>query len=186
MHQPPGPRNALGRLKLNFPNPFHIYLHDTPDTHLFKRAQRAFSAGCMRVEKPDALAAQVLAIGLPEKNYTPARLTGMYGNTERWIPLAVRVPIHIVYMNTYVAEDGELISRPDVYGYDARVRSALEGRYLVVNERSQRGSSVSRTERVSWSAVQRSRARVAREPRQAATPEPRHGFGFFPGWHPTY
>src|SRR5690606_11612786 len=53
VHQPPGPRNALGRLKINFPNPFHVYLHDTPQKHLFKKEQRAFSAGCMRVENPD-------------------------------------------------------------------------------------------------------------------------------------
>ena len=63
VRQPPGPRNALGRLKVNFPNPFHVYLHDTPDKHLFTREHRAYSSGCMRVQNPDQFAAQVLSIG---------------------------------------------------------------------------------------------------------------------------
>lgn len=185
VRQPPGPRNALGRLKVNFPNPFHVYLHDTPDKHLFKRDPRAHSAGCMRVQNPDQFAAQVLAIGAPAGNYTPARLTGMYGTTERWIPLETRVPIHIVYMNAFVANDGRLVVRPDVYGYDARVRSALKGRYLVVTERSQRGSTVARSARAARSANQHS-SRAREAPVHRGWYAPRRAFGFFGGWHPGY
>jgi murein L,D-transpeptidase YcbB/YkuD len=145
--QRPGPQNALGQIKVNFPNPFLVYLHDTPDKHLFKLDKRAYSSGCMRVENPDQFAAQVLSIGAAQGNrYTPAQLTGMYNKGERVMSLATRVPIYLVYMNAYVA-DGQLVVKPDLYDYDARVQSALKGRYIVVQERSQRGSSVARAAR---------------------------------------
>jgi murein L,D-transpeptidase YcbB/YkuD len=187
VRQPPGPRNALGRLKVNFPNPFHVYLHDTPDKHLFTREQRAYSSGCMRVQNPDQFAAQVLSIGGADGNYTPARLTSMYGTAERWIALTSRVPIHIVYMTTYVADSGKLVVKPDIYGYDARVQSALKGRYLVVKERSQRGSSVVRSARASRSAAgHSSRARVAQKPARTGWQERPTAFGVFWGWNSGY
>jgi L,D-transpeptidase YcbB len=186
--QPPGPRNALGRLKVNFPNPFHVYLHDTPDKHLFTREQRAYSSGCMRVQNPDQFAALVLSFGAADGNYTPARLTSMYGTAERWIALTSRVPIHLVYMNTYVADSGKLVVKPDIYGYDARVQAALKGRYLVVNERSQRGSSVVRSARASRSVAQRSsRARVVQGgPARTGWHERPSAFGLFWSWNPGY
>ena len=145
--QRPGPQNALGQIKVNFPNPFLVYLHDTPDKNLFKLDKRAYSSGCMRVENPDQFAAQVLSIGAAQgNNYTPAQLTSMYNKGERVMSLTTRVPIYLVYMNAYVA-DGQLVVKPDLYDYDARVQSALKGRYIVVQERSQRGSSVSRAAR---------------------------------------
>jgi murein L,D-transpeptidase YcbB/YkuD len=145
--QRPGPQNALGQIKVNFPNPFLVYLHDTPDKNLFKLDKRAYSSGCMRVENPDQFAAQVLSIGAAQgNNYTPAQLKNMYNKGERVMSLATRVPIYLVYMNAYVA-DGQLVVKPDLYDYDARVKSALKGRYIVVQERSQRGSSVSRAAR---------------------------------------
>ena len=51
LRQDPGPSNALGRVKLIFPNPHHVYLHDTPSQALFDRSERAFSSGCVRVER---------------------------------------------------------------------------------------------------------------------------------------
>ncbi|MGE3991231.1 L,D-transpeptidase family protein [Pseudorhodoplanes sp.] len=145
--QRPGPQNALGQIKINFPNSFLVYLHDTPDKNLFKLDKRAYSSGCMRVENPDQFAAQVLSIGAAQgNNYTPAQLTSMYNKGERMLSLATRVPIYLVYMNAYVA-DGKLVVKPDLYDYDARVRSALKGRYIVVRERSQRGSTVTRAAR---------------------------------------
>jgi L,D-transpeptidase YcbB len=187
VRQPPGPRNALGRLKVNFPNPFHVYLHDTPDKHLFTREQRAYSSGCMRVQNPDQFAAQVLSIGAAEGNYTPARLTAMYGSGERSIALTTRVPVHLVYMNTYVADDGKLVVKPDIYGYDARVQSALKGRYMVVNERSQRGSAVTRSARASRSPAQpASPRRVVQAPAHSSWQQQRNAFGGFWGWNPGY
>jgi murein L,D-transpeptidase YcbB/YkuD len=61
LRQDPGAGNALGRIKFMFPNQFAVYLHDTPNRALFKRAQRDFSSGCIRVESPAALAGFVLA-----------------------------------------------------------------------------------------------------------------------------
>ena len=141
----------------------------------------------MRVQNPDQFAAHVLSVGAAEGGYTPARLTAMYGTAERTIALTTRVPVHLVYMNTYVDDDGRLVVRPDIYGYDARVQSALKGRYMVVNERSQRGSSVVRSARASRSAAQRfTRARVAQQPARTGWHERRSAVGFFWGWNPAY
>jgi hypothetical protein len=98
-----------------------------------------------------------------------------------------RVPIHLVYMNTYVADSGKLVVKPDIYGYDAHVQSALKGRYLVVKERSQRGSAVVRSARVSRSAARHSSsARVAQEPVRTGWQEPPTAFGVFWGWNSGY
>ena len=148
--QRPGPKNALGQIKVNFPNPFLVYLHDTPDKNLFKMEKRAYSSGCMRVENPDQFAALILSISSSEGKYTPTQLKSLYGKGERYISLPARVPVYLVYMNAYVA-DGRLVVKPDIYDYDARVQSALKGRYLVVQERSQRGSSVHRSARANSS-----------------------------------
>lgn len=137
IRQPPGERNALGRLKFNFSNKFQVYLHDTPQKHLFKESMRAHSAGCMRVENPAMLAEVLLSIALPEEKYTAERITRMYGKNEAWLRFKKTVPVHLVYHNAYVDDAGELVVKPDVYGYDGRVQSALKGKYMVVNERSQ-------------------------------------------------
>jgi hypothetical protein len=100
----------------------------------------------MRVENPDQFAAQVLSIGAAQGNsYTPAQLTKHVQQGQRVISLPT-ASISSGVMNAYVA-DGQLVVKPDIYDYDARVQSALKGRYLVVQERSQRGSSVPRAAR---------------------------------------
>jgi murein L,D-transpeptidase YcbB/YkuD len=71
LHQKPGPSNMLGRIKFVAPNPFHIFLHDTPDRTLFRHAVRAYSHGCIRLEKPMALAEYLLQ---REPTWTGARL----------------------------------------------------------------------------------------------------------------
>ncbi len=65
--QPPGERNALGRIRFNFPNKFLVYQHDTPDKYLFAKEERAFSHGCMRVQNPDQYAATLLGIEFPQR-----------------------------------------------------------------------------------------------------------------------
>ena len=80
--QPPGERNALGRIRFNFPNKFLVYQHDTPDKHLFAKETRAFSHGCMRVQNPDQYAATLLNIALPQEHYTPEKVRSMYGQTS--------------------------------------------------------------------------------------------------------
>jgi L,D-transpeptidase YcbB len=115
--QRPGARNALGGVKFLLPNPFHVYLHDTPDDHLFARPRRTFSHGCVRLEKPEALARWVL--GDPE-TWTPARIrAAMWRGREHHVPLAEPIPVSIAYFTAWVADDGTIQFRPDVYRHDA-------------------------------------------------------------------
>jgi len=69
IYQPPSDRNALGRVRFNFPNQFLVYQHDTPDKYLFSKPVRAYSHGCMRVENPDKYAETLLSISQPEEGY---------------------------------------------------------------------------------------------------------------------
>jgi murein L,D-transpeptidase YcbB/YkuD len=122
VRQPPGPGNALGRIKFNFPNDYAVYMHDTPSRGLFGASHRAFSHGCMRVQEPFALAGAVLG---PDSGWTETRLKQLIGPTERYINLSKPLPVHIQYFTIYVDEAGRLVQRSDLYGYSARVRRAL-------------------------------------------------------------
>ncbi|MBM3625471.1 MAG: L,D-transpeptidase, partial [Alphaproteobacteria bacterium] len=122
VRQPPGERNALGRIKFMFPNDFSVYLHDTPSRNLFAASHRAFSHGCMRVDAPFALAEAVLG---PGSGWSENRVRRLIGGSERYINLSKPLPIHIEYFTAYVDEGGRLVLRPDLYGYSARVRTAL-------------------------------------------------------------
>ncbi|MGE0197123.1 MAG: L,D-transpeptidase family protein, partial [Methylocystis sp.] len=122
VRQPPGERNALGRIKFMFPNDFSVYLHDTPSRNLFAASHRAFSHGCMRVDAPFALAEAVLG---PGSGWSESRMRRLIGGSERYINLSKPLPIHVEYFTIYVDEGGRLVQRPDLYGYSARVRKAL-------------------------------------------------------------
>lgn len=121
--QQPQEANALGKVKFMFPNEFSIYLHDTPHKELFARDVRAFSNGCIRVQKPDELAALLLTGQVPDPatSFADWVKTG----TEKTVTLKTRVPVHIVYRTVFSAEDGVLRFEPDVYGRDAKVFDAL-------------------------------------------------------------
>jgi murein L,D-transpeptidase YcbB/YkuD len=120
IYQPPGERNALGRIRFNFPNKFLVYQHDTPDKHLFAREVRDYSHGCMRVENPDKYAEVLLGVSQPQEGYTAERIRKMYGSGEHDIHLKNPIPVHITYQTAYVNDDGKLIIRDDIYGRDAR------------------------------------------------------------------
>jgi len=122
VRQPPGERNALGRIKFMFPNDFSVYMHDTPSRNLFSASHRAFSHGCMRVDQPFALAEAVLG---PGSGWSEQRVRRLIGGSERYINLSKPLPIHIEYFTAYVDEDGQLQLRGDLYGYSAMVRNAL-------------------------------------------------------------
>ncbi|MCC3245957.1 L,D-transpeptidase family protein [Methylocystis sp. WRRC1] len=122
VRQPPGEKNALGRIKFVFPNDFAVYMHDTPSRGLFAASHRAFSHGCMRVDDPFALAGAVLG---PGSGWSEARVKKLIGPSERYINLSKPLPVHIQYFTAYVDEGGRLVQRPDLYGYSARVRKAL-------------------------------------------------------------
>ncbi len=118
VRQLPGPRNALGELKIMFPNRHAIYMHDTPDRHLFDRANRAISNGCVRLEDPRAMAAAVLGWS---REQVASRLAGQHGRQN----LDVEVPVYVVYFTAWPDEAGEVQFYDDVYGRDRRVADAL-------------------------------------------------------------
>jgi L,D-transpeptidase YcbB len=123
--QPPGERNALGRIRFNFPNKFLVYQHDTPDKHLFAKEDRAFSHGCMRVQNPDQYASVLLNITEPNAHYTPDKIRGMYGHSEIDLKFPTPIPVNITYQTAFVDDDGNLQIRKDVYGRDANMLSLL-------------------------------------------------------------
>jgi murein L,D-transpeptidase YcbB/YkuD len=127
VYQPPGDRNALGRIRFNFPNRFLVYQHDTPDKHLFAKSQRTFSHGCMRVQDPERYAEVLLSISQPEAGLTAAAIRKMYGNRERNITLTTPIPVHLTYQTAFVDEAGKLQTRPDVYGHDKTITRLLQG-----------------------------------------------------------
>jgi murein L,D-transpeptidase YcbB/YkuD len=119
LRQEPGPNNALGRVKIMFPNPFNVYLHDTPARDLFGRASRAFSHGCIRVHEPLALAAHVLDWSLPQVQSV------VDGRGRKIVRLAKPMPVHVTYQTAWVGQDGAVQFREDIYGRDARVADLL-------------------------------------------------------------
>ncbi len=126
IYQPPGERNALGRIRFNFPNKFLVYQHDTPDKNLFSESKRAFSHGCMRVENPIMYAEKLLSIELPKDGYTQDKIRKMFSGSEINIDFPKPLPVHITYQTAFVGDDGKLEIREDIYGRDARVLQALK------------------------------------------------------------
>lgn len=117
IRQRPGTRNSLGLVKLVFPNPFGVYLHGTPASALFARPSRAFSHGCVRVEKPFELARWVLG-GMPQ--WTPSAIqAAMRSGRERQLALPEPIPVYITYLTVQASHDGTVFFWPDVYGHDA-------------------------------------------------------------------
>ena len=128
IYQPPGGRNALGRIRFNFPNQFLVYQHDTPDKYMFAHDKRAYSHGCMRVQNPDKYAEVLLHISNPRDGYTADRIRNMYGTGERDIQLQNPIPAHLTYQTASVDEFGHLVIREDIYGRDSRLLAALKER----------------------------------------------------------
>lgn len=124
LRQPPGPRNALGRLKIEMPNQYAIYLHDTPAQALFDRPVRAFSHGCIRTQYVRDLAADLLAPGGSQWDRAAIDAAIARGQT-RSIPLAQPVPVYIAYFTAAATTDGNIVTYPDIYDRDAPVRQAL-------------------------------------------------------------
>jgi murein L,D-transpeptidase YcbB/YkuD len=116
--QRPGPDNALGHVKFLFPNPFNVYIHDTPADSLFERPRRALSHGCVRIEEPETLAQYVLR---DEPQWTGEAIAqAMHAGVERHVKLPKPLPIHLMYLTAWVDPNGGLHFRDDVYGYDER------------------------------------------------------------------
>ncbi len=121
--QRPGKGNALGNVKFMFPNGYNIYLHDTPSKHLFASDSRAYSHGCVRVERPFALAWLLLSDQLedPGTMIEETLATGKETN----VPLERPIPISLLYLTSWVDEAGVLNFREDVYKRDEILARAL-------------------------------------------------------------
>src|ERR1700734_3595735 len=126
--QPPGERNALGRIRFNFPNKFLVYQHDTPDKYLFAYDKRAYSHGCMRVFDPPKYAEMLLSVVRPNDGYTLERIKKMIdAGGEQDIQLPTFVPVNLTYQTAFVDDDGKLKFRDDVYGSDRQLWGILKG-----------------------------------------------------------
>ncbi len=123
MRQAPSDSNALGKVKFIFPNPWNIYLHDTPQKALFANDVRAYSHGCIRLADPVDFAHALLA---PQTD-DPEGLFASYLKTgaEAGLRLAAPVPVHLVYFTAYPSSKGRMTWRRDVYGRDAAIFAAL-------------------------------------------------------------
>ncbi len=120
--QPPGEKNALGSIKFMFPNPFAVYLHDTPSKSLFQRDYRALSHGCMRVMNPWDFAASLLA---HDPNVSAAGLKKLVGGPQTQVNLTRPIPVHITYFTAWVDDSGKLQLRADIYHHDAEMEKAF-------------------------------------------------------------
>lgn len=123
LRQAPGPDNALGRIKFMFPNPFSVYLHDTPARALFTKESRGFSSGCIRVEHPLALAGWLLEGDPAWRNGAIERAIREGG--QQTIRLPQPTPIHILYWTAWADAQGVLNFREDIYDRDKRVLEEL-------------------------------------------------------------
>jgi murein L,D-transpeptidase YcbB/YkuD len=123
VRQDAGAANALGRIKFVMPNTEDIFMHDTPDRHLFTRPERAFSSGCIRLERP----LDLLDIALDgTAGWDRARAIGVLGSRATTsIALARPLPVRLHY-TTAVVEEGEVRVRPDIYGLDEAYARALD------------------------------------------------------------
>src|SRR3954453_7228516 len=123
VRQPPGPRNALGRVKIEMPNQWAIYLHDTPSQALFGRTARAFSHGCIRTQNVRDFAALLLA---PTGQWDRADIDrAVETGRNQQAALAHPVPVYIAYFTAAATSHGDAVTYADVYGRDAPVRQAL-------------------------------------------------------------
>lgn len=123
LRQKPSDGNALGLVKFIFPNPWNIYLHDTPTKHLFGESTRAFSNGCVRVGDPFDLAYQLLS----QQTDNPKAMfqRALDSKRETWLQLRPKVPVHLVYFTAFPDANGEIRFYSDIYGRDAQVWDAM-------------------------------------------------------------
>ena len=136
---PPGEKNALGRVRFNFPNRFLVYQHDTPDKYLFAHDVRAESHGCMRVQDPAKYAEVLFNIARPDEQWTAEKVTSMFGRTEQDISLQpAQIWVHLTYQTAFVDDAGKLQIRRDVYNLDSRTLAAIKSERGVIDSASER------------------------------------------------
>jgi murein L,D-transpeptidase YcbB/YkuD len=119
VRQPPGRRNALGQLKIEFPNKHAIYMHDTPEKHLFKNQQLAFSHGCVRLKHPRVMAAALLGEPL---SYIDKNISTGKNFSEQ---IGGNIPVYLTYFTAWPDNAGVVHYYDDVYGRDGHLSDAL-------------------------------------------------------------
>lgn len=129
IRQGAGDENALGKVKIMFPNPYLVYLHDTPSKALFEQDQRAFSSGCIRTERPFELVE--LLLGDPARWNRAALDAAVATGVTRTVRLPKPVPVLILYWTVDQDDDGSVVFKPDPYGRDARELAALDQPFQV-------------------------------------------------------
>lgn len=122
--QAPGEDNPLGRLKFLFPNAHDVYLHDTPGKALFEKPERAFSSGCIRVEKPLELA--LLLLDDSERWSAETLRAAIATGETRSLAVKRQVPVLLLYWTAEARADGTVEFHPDLYGRDAPVLKGLD------------------------------------------------------------
>jgi murein L,D-transpeptidase YcbB/YkuD len=129
VRQKPGPKNALGLVKLIFPNEHNVYLHSTPAQQLFARSRRDFSHGCIRVEKADQLAAWALSASNKEWTVEKVRAAMEGQQDDVQVNLGKPIPVLILYATAIVEENGVTHFFEDLYGHDAELEKVLAKGY---------------------------------------------------------
>lgn len=123
VRQRPGPQNALGKIKFVFPNSHIIFMHDTPAKSLFNEDRRAFSHGCIRVERPRDLAILVLK---DDPNWPVEKIdAAMDRGVEKTYNLKTKIPVYIGYFTAWVNRNGTINFYDDIYGHDERLAEML-------------------------------------------------------------
>ena len=125
--QRPGPTNALGRVKFMFPNPHFVFLHDTPSRSLFGRAERAFSSGCIRIERPFELAE--LLLGDPAQWNADSFEKLLDSEQPKNIFLKDPVTVMLLYATVGVVGNDDARFYNDIYERDAKVLAALDSAF---------------------------------------------------------
>jgi murein L,D-transpeptidase YcbB/YkuD len=125
VRQRPGPRNALGRVRFDFPNDSNVYLHDTSQPELFAGARRDLSHGCIRVERAAELARWTLRLR-PGWESSDSVERALAGPDSRRVALPEPIAVVLEYRTATVRPDGAVWFFPDIYGLDATLSRALE------------------------------------------------------------
>ena len=128
LRQEPGPKNPLGRIKFVFPNQFDVYLHDSPHKGLFRQNVRAFSHGCIRIEKPVELAHYLL--GADPAWSREALAEAMKSGKEQKITLPQPVAVYLIYLTAWVDDNNTLQFRDDIYGRDVTIDESLPASHI--------------------------------------------------------
>lgn len=123
VRQPPGPSNPLGTVKFMFPNPWAIYLHDSPARSLFRTTVRTHSSGCIRLNDPEEFAYELLSRQTDDPVTLYQRI--LRSGQQTRLNLDVPVPVHLVYRTAFTSVTGEMNYRNDVYERDSRLYDAL-------------------------------------------------------------